>query len=76
MKVAAYQAPLAACADARVLSLVRQQVDRCETPGVALLCCPEALLGGLDLVIADIDILDLGHQSSSVLVKVLRERMA
>ena len=47
MKVAAYQAPLAACADARVLSLVRQQVDRCKALGVALLCCPEALLGGL-----------------------------
>jgi predicted amidohydrolase len=47
MKVAAYQAPLAACADAQVLSLVRQQVDRCEAHGVTLLCCPEALLGGL-----------------------------
>ena len=47
IKVAAYQAPLAACADARVLSLVRQQVDRCDTLGVALLCCPEALMGGL-----------------------------
>jgi 5-aminopentanamidase len=47
MKVAAYQAPLATCADARVLSLVRQQVDRCEALGVTILCCPEALLGGL-----------------------------
>ena len=47
MKVAAYQAPLAACADAQVISLIRQQVDRCEALGVELLCCPEALLGGL-----------------------------
>lgn len=47
MKVAAYQAPLSACADAQVLSLIRQQVDRCEALGVELLCCPEALLGGL-----------------------------
>jgi len=47
MKVAAYQAPLAACADAQVLSLIRQQVDRCEALGVELLCCPEAVLGGL-----------------------------
>ena len=47
MKVAAYQAPLAACADAGVIALVRRQVDRCEALGVQLLCCPEALLGGL-----------------------------
>lgn len=47
MKVAAYQAPLAACADPQVISLIRQQVDRCESLGVELLCCPEALLGGL-----------------------------
>lgn len=47
MKVAAYQAPLAACASAEVSSLIRQQVDRCEAIGVELLCCPEALLGGL-----------------------------
>ncbi|MEQ1905742.1 MAG: carbon-nitrogen hydrolase family protein [Pirellulaceae bacterium] len=47
MKVAAYQASLAACADRLVISLIRQQVDRCEALGVELLCCPEALLGGL-----------------------------
>jgi predicted amidohydrolase len=47
VKVAAYQAPLAACGDAQVISLIRQQVDRCETLGVEFLCCPEALLGGL-----------------------------
>jgi len=47
MKVAAYQAPLAACADAGVISLVRRQLDRCEALGVQLLCCPEGLLGGL-----------------------------
>jgi len=46
MKVAAYQAPLSACADVQIISLVRQQVDRCEALGVELLCCPEALLGG------------------------------
>lgn len=47
MKVAAYQAPLGACADPQIISLIRQQVDRCEALGVELLCCPEALLGGL-----------------------------
>ncbi|HQR06649.1 MAG TPA: nitrilase-related carbon-nitrogen hydrolase [Gemmatales bacterium] len=47
MKVAAYQAPLDARDDAQVISQVRQQVYRCEQLGVQLLCCPEALLGGL-----------------------------
>jgi len=47
VKVAAYQAPLAACADAQVITLIRQQVDRCEELGVELLCCPEAVMGGL-----------------------------
>jgi predicted amidohydrolase len=47
VKVAAYQAPLAACVDPKIISLIRQQVDRCEALGVELLCCPEALLGGL-----------------------------
>ncbi|HLL81184.1 MAG TPA: carbon-nitrogen hydrolase family protein [Longimicrobium sp.] len=47
MKVAAYQAPLAACASMEVLELIREQVRRCEPAGVELLCCPEAVLGGL-----------------------------
>jgi predicted amidohydrolase len=47
MKVAAYQAPLAGCADAQIISLIRQQVDRCEALGVEFLCCPEAVVGGL-----------------------------
>jgi predicted amidohydrolase len=47
VKVAAYQAPLGTCPDGQVISLIRQQVDRCEALGVELLCCPEAVLGGL-----------------------------
>lgn len=47
MKVAAYQAPLATCTDAQIISLIRQQVDQCEALGVEFLCCPEAVLGGL-----------------------------
>ena len=47
MKVAAYQAPLAACYDPQIISMIRLQVDRCEALGVEILCCPEALLGGL-----------------------------
>ena len=47
MKVAAYQAPLAPGPIHQALSLIRTQVDRCEALGVEILCCPEAVLGGL-----------------------------
>jgi predicted amidohydrolase len=47
MKVAAYQAPLLADGSTDALGLIRQQVERCEAAGVELLCCPEAVLGGL-----------------------------
>lgn len=29
------------------IGLIRRQVDRCEAEGVRILCCPEAILGGL-----------------------------
>lgn len=29
------------------LKLIRERVEQCEAEGVALLCCPEAILGGL-----------------------------
>jgi predicted amidohydrolase len=47
MKVAAYQAPLAATLSMAVLDLIREQVDLCEASGVEILCCPEGVLGGL-----------------------------
>jgi 5-aminopentanamidase len=47
MKVAAYQAPLAATRSFGVIDLIREQVARCETLGVDVLCCPEGVLGGL-----------------------------
>lgn len=47
MKVAAYQAPLRATGSMEVLGLIREQVDRCESQGVEILCCPEGVLGGL-----------------------------
>jgi 5-aminopentanamidase len=45
--VAAYQAPLEACYSMQALPLIREQVDRCESAGVEILCCPEGVLGGL-----------------------------
>ena len=47
MKVAAYQAPLLADEATDALGLIREQIGRCESAGVDILCCPEAVLGGL-----------------------------
>ena len=48
MKVAAYQAPfLCSGSMAEPLALIRKRIDWCESAGVEILCCPEAILGGL-----------------------------
>lgn len=47
MKVAAYQAPLLPAGSSEAVELIREQVHRCESEGVSILCCPEAILGGL-----------------------------
>lgn len=47
MRVAAYQAPLAEVGSMDALGLIQQQIERCEAEGVSILCCPEAILGGL-----------------------------
>jgi 5-aminopentanamidase len=47
MKVAAYQAPLLPGGSMEALRLIRDRVKWCETAGVDILCCPEAVLGGL-----------------------------
>lgn len=47
MKVAAYQAPLAATRSQDIVPLIAEQVVRCESLGVEVLCCPEGVLGGL-----------------------------
>jgi len=47
MKVAAYQATLEAIRSLDILDLIRQQIAWCEANEVEMLCCPEAVLGGL-----------------------------
>ncbi len=47
MKVAAYQAPLLPGGSMAALALIADRVKWCEREGVAILCCPEAVLGGL-----------------------------
>ena len=47
MKVAAYQSPLANGDIGHTIDLIRDQVVRCESLGVEILCCSEGVLGGL-----------------------------
>ncbi len=47
VKIAAYQAPLLAAGSMAVLKLIQERVAWCEAEGVSILCCPEAILGGL-----------------------------
>jgi predicted amidohydrolase len=47
MRVAAYQAPLLPSGSMEALELIRGRVKWCETEGVDIMCCPEAVLGGL-----------------------------
>jgi 5-aminopentanamidase len=47
VKVAAYQAPLLPHGSMEVIELIRKRVAWCEGEGVEILCCPEAVLGGL-----------------------------
>lgn len=47
MKVAAYQAPLLPSGSMSAIGLIRERVAWCEAEGVRILCCPEAVLGGL-----------------------------
>jgi predicted amidohydrolase len=47
VKVTAYQAPLLRSGSREAVGLIRTRVEWCESHGVAILCCPEAILGGL-----------------------------
>jgi 5-aminopentanamidase len=47
MRVAAYQAPLLHPGSLDALTLIRRRVEQCEADDVAILCCPEGILGGL-----------------------------
>jgi predicted amidohydrolase len=47
MKVAAYQSPVLAQNSIDVIELTRERVRECEANGTSVLCCAEAILGGL-----------------------------
>ncbi len=47
MKIAAYQAPYLEFGSFEIVELIRSQLTTCEAEEVTILCCPEAILGGL-----------------------------
>jgi predicted amidohydrolase len=47
VKIAAYQCPLLPSGSMQSIDLISRQVAICESARVAILCCPEAVLGGL-----------------------------
>ncbi|MEP7239456.1 MAG: carbon-nitrogen hydrolase family protein [Devosia sp.] len=47
MKLAAYQAPVLDIGSMAALALIERRVRWCATEAVDILCCPEAILGGL-----------------------------
>lgn len=47
MRVAAYQAPYLPFGSLDAVGLIASQLAHCESAGVELLCCPEAIIGGL-----------------------------
>jgi predicted amidohydrolase len=47
LKIAVYQAPLLPIGSLGALDSIREQVIWCEAHDVSILCCPEAILGGL-----------------------------
>ena len=47
MRVAAVQAPLLPAASMDAIGLICARVSQCEAEGIEVLCCPEAILGGL-----------------------------
>lgn len=47
VRVAAYQAPYLPFGSFEAVALIREQVAACEAQAVEVLCCPEAVLGGL-----------------------------
>ena len=47
MRIAAYQAPITPFKSRDAIDLIRDVVSSCEEAGVSILCCPEAVVGGL-----------------------------
>jgi len=71
MKVAAYQCPLLGSTSMRVVDLICDRVQWCETNGVEILCCPEAVVGELADYAEDPAAVALSVEQLSVLLEPL-----
>lgn len=47
VKIAAYQSSIPTDGRAAAVEGIRKRIDECEREGVSVLCCPEAIIGGL-----------------------------
>lgn len=77
VKVAAWQAPLLPAGSMDALGLIRSRVRWCEAEGVSILCCPEAILGGLadNAEVATEFAIAAGDQLDSVLAPLASDRV-
>ena len=66
MKVAAWQAPLLPVGSMQALPLIGERVAECERRGVEILCCPEAILGGLADFAAEPGALGIGVEGGEL----------
>ena len=76
MKIASYQAPLLMGDPKTAIGLIRAQIDICESEDVDILCCPEAILGGLADYAADPDeiAVDVANGDLAALLKPLASK--
>ena len=76
MRVAAYQAPLLPSGSFAAIELIREQIKSCESKDVEILCCPEAILGGLaDYALRPSDFaIDADNSQLAVLLAPLESR--
>jgi predicted amidohydrolase len=71
MNVAAYQCPLLGSASMRAVDLIYDRVRWSEANGVEIVCCPEAVLGGLADYAEDPAAIALSVEQLGVLLKPL-----
>lgn len=77
VRVAAWQAPFLPAGSMDALGLIRARVEWCEAEGVSILCCPEAILGGLADNAEDPAqfAIGVGEQLESVLAPIASDRV-
>ena len=70
MKLATYQAPYLPFGSLDAVGLIKDQLATCQAEAVEVLCCPEAVIGGLPM--SRMDNLQLKSPSASKMASWLR----